>query len=63
MDSLTLKGGSKVEVVSGDVTISGNCVQLIEYTGVNSQEMVVAYALQPGEIVRRIGKGEYIVEF
>jgi hypothetical protein len=67
MVSLTLKGGSRVEVVDGLVAMEGACVVLYKKVGRNSNnprhEIELAYALQPGEIVRRTGEGDYVVEF
>ena len=62
--SLTLKGGTKVEVADGEVDMSGTSVVLSEFNRDKiCSDLVLGYCLIPGEIVRRVGKGEYIVEF
>jgi hypothetical protein len=63
MVSLKLKAGSPIEVEKGRVTISGSAVVLVEQNKNLAESVVVAYALIPGDIVRRVGEGEYIVEF
>jgi hypothetical protein len=63
MVSLKLKSGSPIEVEKGRVTISGSAVVLVEQNKNLAESVVVAYALIPGDIVRRVGEGEYIVEF
>jgi hypothetical protein len=57
--SLKLKGGSEHVEEGGSVDVVGSCVVLID----NESEVVIAYCLLPGEIVRRVGKGEYAIEF
>lgn len=66
MISLKLKSGTAVEVKDGRVEVSGNSAVLYErYMKGNTTftRLVLAYSLQPGEIVRHIAEGEYIVEF
>ena len=64
MASLQLKAGSPVEVKRGLVELEGPCVVLREINPkTGAESMVLAYHLQPGEIVRSVGEGEYVVEY
>lgn len=62
MASLQLKTGTPVEVKKGLVEIEGPCVVLRELKS-DGEHMVLAYHLQPGEIVRRVEEGKYSVEY
>jgi hypothetical protein len=64
--TLKFKNSTEISVEVGKVDIVGGCVVLYEYfeRADNARShLVFAYALVPGEIVRRIGKEEYSVEF
>ncbi len=61
MASLRLGSGTPVEVKKGLVELEGSCVVLREEVR-GEEHMVLAYNLLPGEIVRRVKEGEYIVE-
>ena len=58
---LTIKDGSPVEVESGEVAISGQTVIL--YDNAPTSDVVIAYVMNPGEKVRRVAEGEYVVEY
>jgi hypothetical protein len=63
MASLKIRMGTKKEVAKGLVELEGSCIVLREInpkTGVET--MVLAYCLQPGEIVTRIEGDNYSVE-
>ena len=48
----------------GLVELEGPCVVLRELnTKTGAESMILAYHLQPGEIVRRVEEGEYVVEY
>lgn len=57
--SLQLKAGTKIEEEDGEVIVSSSMVILRNRHG----KAVMGYCLIPGEIVRKVGEGEYIVEF
>lgn len=66
MVSLKLKSGTAVEVKDGSVDVIGGVAILHEKFMEGNQtkmRIVLAYALQPAEIVRHVGEGAYIVEF
>lgn len=64
MVSLKLKSGTKVEVENGFVSCSGNIVSLYEIIKPEKGSVLVfGYCLAPGEDVRRVAEGEYVISF
>lgn len=63
MVSLKLKSGTAVEVERGEVYMVGSCVVLEEHKLNGEELLVTSYCLFPGEIVRRVSEGVYVVEF
>jgi len=65
MPSITIKGGTKIEVPRGFVSAEGQSAALYEFPKKTQRAvLVVAYCMNPGETVRRVGESEdYIVDF
>jgi hypothetical protein len=58
---LTIKNGVR-EVKNGYVGVSGPVVFLMD-TDTERPQIVCAYHMIPGETVRRVAEGEWVVEF
>lgn len=58
MASLQLTAGTVHEEPGGKVEVEGGCVKLLN----KHLQLVMAYFLRPGEIVRRSSEGVYVVE-
>ena len=57
--SLKLKSGTEVEADGGHVKVFSSCAILYD----EDDNIVIAYCLIPGEIVRRVEEGKYVVEY
>lgn len=61
MASLKINTGTPVEVKNGFIEIEGSCVLLVEEVKGKRGRIVLAYCLQPGEILKREEGDDYRV--